>query len=413
AINQKVELHIAVPKVTLTYNNAPPLLISVASGLEGRLQSFLDKEVFPHFEPLWVRLDGLDSAPDGSSKKQYASRMLDRLTQAAPRRRTLLAPAPSERKDDTRASEGLELKLADFVGQWPQAQPGQWQASHMNQAVQHGQYPAEVKKAKAGQRKASQKNQAGLQGQYQAASGKKAGLQQASHTTGQLNQASQQEGQYQASDPKQAQWQASQMTRPLNQAKPGSWQASHMQQASQQEGQYQASDPKQAQWQASQMTRPLNQAKPGNWQASHMQQASQQEGQYQASDPKQAQWQASQMTRPLNQAKPGNWQASHMQQASQQDGQYQASDPKQALPGQWPASHSQAQTGQWQTSHAQDAVPMPSFMKRPPEAKAAPKISATLKMPEVSPEYEWSFMRKIQRPSLKTFMMIMGDAGHA
>ncbi|CAJ1351872.1 unnamed protein product, partial [Effrenium voratum] len=82
AINQKVELHIAVPKVTLTYNNAPPLLISVASGLEGRLQSFLDKEVFPHFEPLWVRLDGLDSAPDGSSKKQYASRMLDRLTQA-------------------------------------------------------------------------------------------------------------------------------------------------------------------------------------------------------------------------------------------------------------------------------------------------------------------------------------------
>eukprot|EP00438_Fugacium_kawagutii_P034896 Skav224142 [mRNA] locus=scaffold462:234945:240897:- [translate_table: standard] len=99
AINQKailVELHIAVPKVTLTYNNAPPLplglcftpsqhsrLISVAAALgEDRLQNFLDKEVFPHFDPLWARLDGLDRAPDGSSKKAYASRMLDRLTQA-------------------------------------------------------------------------------------------------------------------------------------------------------------------------------------------------------------------------------------------------------------------------------------------------------------------------------------------
>ncbi|CAE7417457.1 unnamed protein product, partial [Symbiodinium sp. KB8] len=83
AINSKVELHIAVPKVTLTYNNAPPLLVSVAAGLgEGKLETFLNKEVFPHFEPLWVRLDGLDKAPDGSSKKAYSSRMLDRLTQA-------------------------------------------------------------------------------------------------------------------------------------------------------------------------------------------------------------------------------------------------------------------------------------------------------------------------------------------
>eukprot|EP00913_Durusdinium_trenchii_P031580 g29572.t1 len=78
AINQKVELHIAVPKVTLTYNNAPPLLISVAAALgEDRLQKFLDQEVFPHFEPLWVRLDGLDHAPDGSSKKAYSSRRPD------------------------------------------------------------------------------------------------------------------------------------------------------------------------------------------------------------------------------------------------------------------------------------------------------------------------------------------------
>jgi len=99
AINQKVELHIAVPKVTLTYNNAPPLLISVAAALgEDRLHNFLDKEVFPHFDPLWVRLDGLDHAPDGSSKKAYSSRMLDRLTQAV---KTFLARSQGE-------SEGTE-----------------------------------------------------------------------------------------------------------------------------------------------------------------------------------------------------------------------------------------------------------------------------------------------------------------
>eukprot|EP00930_Biecheleria_cincta_P027827 TRINITY_DN1946_c0_g1_i1.p1 TRINITY_DN1946_c0_g1~~TRINITY_DN1946_c0_g1_i1.p1 ORF type:complete len:452 (+),score=128.93 TRINITY_DN1946_c0_g1_i1:28-1356(+) len=83
AINQKVELHISVPRVTLSYNNAPPLLVSVAETLgEGRIRSFLDKEVFPHFEPLWVRVDSLDKAPDGSSKKTYSTRMLDRLTAA-------------------------------------------------------------------------------------------------------------------------------------------------------------------------------------------------------------------------------------------------------------------------------------------------------------------------------------------
>eukprot|EP00931_Biecheleriopsis_adriatica_P102725 TRINITY_DN77663_c0_g1_i1.p1 TRINITY_DN77663_c0_g1~~TRINITY_DN77663_c0_g1_i1.p1 ORF type:complete len:456 (+),score=141.33 TRINITY_DN77663_c0_g1_i1:72-1439(+) len=83
AINQKVELHISVPRVTLSYNNAPPLLISVATALgEGKIQKFLDTEVFPHFEPLWVRMDSLDKAPDGSSKRAYSTRMLDRLTQA-------------------------------------------------------------------------------------------------------------------------------------------------------------------------------------------------------------------------------------------------------------------------------------------------------------------------------------------
>lgn len=83
AINAKVELHISVPKVTLSYNNAPPLVVSVHSGLsEGKIRDFLDCSVFPHFEPLWVRLDGLDQAPDGSSKRAYSTKMLDRLTEA-------------------------------------------------------------------------------------------------------------------------------------------------------------------------------------------------------------------------------------------------------------------------------------------------------------------------------------------
>lgn len=83
AINEKVELHISVPRVTLNYNNAPPLLISAASGLnDARIRDFLHKEVFPKFEPLWVRLDKLDVAPDGSSKRAYSSKMLDKLTEA-------------------------------------------------------------------------------------------------------------------------------------------------------------------------------------------------------------------------------------------------------------------------------------------------------------------------------------------
>lgn len=86
AINQKVELHISVPRVTLNYNNAPPLSVSVAAALsDSRIRDFLDREVFPHFEPLWVRVDMIDQAPDGSTKKAYSTRMLDRLTEAVKR----------------------------------------------------------------------------------------------------------------------------------------------------------------------------------------------------------------------------------------------------------------------------------------------------------------------------------------
>mmetsp|Transcript_101672 Transcript_101672/g.323012 ORF Transcript_101672/g.323012 Transcript_101672/m.323012 type:complete len:477 (-) Transcript_101672:18-1448(-) len=83
AINYKVELHISVPRVTLTYNNAPPLVVSTALGLsDGKIRDFLDRDVFPHFEPLWVRIDALDQAPDGSTKRTYCTKMLERLTDA-------------------------------------------------------------------------------------------------------------------------------------------------------------------------------------------------------------------------------------------------------------------------------------------------------------------------------------------
>jgi chemotaxis protein histidine kinase CheA len=83
AIQHKVELHISVPRVTLHYNNAPPLQVGAASALgEERIKEFLAAEVFSQFEPLWVTLDGLDQAPDGTSKKAYSTRMLERLTTA-------------------------------------------------------------------------------------------------------------------------------------------------------------------------------------------------------------------------------------------------------------------------------------------------------------------------------------------
>lgn len=83
AMNHKVELHIMVPRVTLSYNNAPPLHVSTAVALsEQRVREFLEVQVFPHFEPMWLSLDRLARAPDGSTKKDYATGMLDRLAGA-------------------------------------------------------------------------------------------------------------------------------------------------------------------------------------------------------------------------------------------------------------------------------------------------------------------------------------------
>jgi len=107
AINAKVELHISVPKVTLSYNNAPPLVVSACAGLsESKIRDFLDCSVFPHFEPLWIRLDGLDKAPDGSSKRAYSTKMLDRLTEAV---KAFIAKA---QQPDSASGNDLSLQSA-------------------------------------------------------------------------------------------------------------------------------------------------------------------------------------------------------------------------------------------------------------------------------------------------------------
>lgn len=83
AIKEKMELHISMPKVTLSYNNSPPLLVSAEVALsEERVRAFLERQVFPHLDPMWVSLDRLSKAPDGSSKKAYSTKMLDRLSSA-------------------------------------------------------------------------------------------------------------------------------------------------------------------------------------------------------------------------------------------------------------------------------------------------------------------------------------------
>ena len=67
----------------MTYYNAPPFVISVAASLSNdRIRDFLDRELFPEFEPLWIAMDGAQCAPDGSSTQAYSSRMLGKLTVA-------------------------------------------------------------------------------------------------------------------------------------------------------------------------------------------------------------------------------------------------------------------------------------------------------------------------------------------
>lgn len=81
AIRSKIELHICVPRVALEYPDSPPVIVDMASGLSREhVRKFLQNKVFPQFDPLWMCLDGVDRAPDGTNKKAYTSRILELLT---------------------------------------------------------------------------------------------------------------------------------------------------------------------------------------------------------------------------------------------------------------------------------------------------------------------------------------------
>eukprot|EP00415_Alexandrium_ostenfeldii_P001309 UN1309 len=81
AIRSKIELHICVPRVALEYPEAPPVTIDMAEGLSREhVRRFLQSKVFPQFDPLWMCLDGVDRAPDGTNKKAYTARILELLT---------------------------------------------------------------------------------------------------------------------------------------------------------------------------------------------------------------------------------------------------------------------------------------------------------------------------------------------
>eukprot|EP00929_Paragymnodinium_shiwhaense_P013736 TRINITY_DN121589_c0_g1_i1.p1 TRINITY_DN121589_c0_g1~~TRINITY_DN121589_c0_g1_i1.p1 ORF type:complete len:462 (+),score=136.41 TRINITY_DN121589_c0_g1_i1:93-1478(+) len=115
AMKGRIALSMAVPKVTLNYNNAPPLNLSFASAIgEERIRRFLDKEVFVHFEPMWVSLDGVDDAPDGTTKKQYAERMLQMLTDAVKR-----FVEKAQTGDPTEDAGGPSPSLGDGGGSGP------------------------------------------------------------------------------------------------------------------------------------------------------------------------------------------------------------------------------------------------------------------------------------------------------
>mmetsp|Transcript_90230 Transcript_90230/g.254585 ORF Transcript_90230/g.254585 Transcript_90230/m.254585 type:complete len:178 (+) Transcript_90230:980-1513(+) len=83
AIQSKLEFHICLPQVTLTYNDAPPLKVSTTSALtHKRVREFVNDMVLPCYEPLWLCFDAIDYAPDGSTATAYSERVLDLLTDA-------------------------------------------------------------------------------------------------------------------------------------------------------------------------------------------------------------------------------------------------------------------------------------------------------------------------------------------
>lgn len=82
AIKKKIMIHILAPKVTLSYNNAPPVSFSPGSPGHACVRDLVETEVTPHFKPLWAALDGVDKSPDGTAATAYADKILDFLTKS-------------------------------------------------------------------------------------------------------------------------------------------------------------------------------------------------------------------------------------------------------------------------------------------------------------------------------------------
>lgn len=114
AITGRIQLSVSVPRVTLAYNNAPPLHVDLATYLsQDKIRSILDRDVFPHFEQLWSRVDEIDQAPDGTSKKVYCTRMLDTLSQSI-QGFVMKAQSAESAKGEADGPPGLEDGKADL-----------------------------------------------------------------------------------------------------------------------------------------------------------------------------------------------------------------------------------------------------------------------------------------------------------
>jgi len=82
-MKHRVHIHIAVPKVALSYNNHPPALFHLINGCgKDKIRRVLDDIVVSKFESLWVCLDEFDAAPDGGRSRDYVAKMVDYLVDA-------------------------------------------------------------------------------------------------------------------------------------------------------------------------------------------------------------------------------------------------------------------------------------------------------------------------------------------
>merc|ERR1711979_124545 len=81
-ITSNIILNICLPHAVLRFNNASPVVVGTDWLAKDTLHAFINKQVSPFFEPIWLRLDKTDLAPDGNSQQMYKDRTLDLLTEA-------------------------------------------------------------------------------------------------------------------------------------------------------------------------------------------------------------------------------------------------------------------------------------------------------------------------------------------